>query len=33
MYNPETDMMEAFKAKAERRDGDFLDLAPVRSAI
>ncbi len=33
MYNPETDMMEAFKAKAEKRDGDFLDLYPNKPVI
>ena len=30
MYNPEVDMMEAFKAKAEKRPGQFAELLPVR---
>jgi enoyl-CoA hydratase len=30
MYFPETDMMEAFKAKAEKRPGKFDELLPVR---
>jgi len=30
MYNPETDMAEAFKAKQEKRLADFADLLPVR---
>jgi enoyl-CoA hydratase len=30
MYNPEVDMMEAFKAKAEKRPGQFADMLPVR---
>lgn len=30
MYFPETDMMEAFKAKAEKRPGKFEELLPVR---
>ncbi len=30
MYNPEIDMMEAFKARAEKRPGQFAELLPVR---
>jgi enoyl-CoA hydratase len=30
MYHPEADMMEAFKAKAEKRPGQFADMLPVR---
>jgi len=30
MYFPETDMMEAFKAKSEKRPGKFDELLPVR---
>jgi enoyl-CoA hydratase len=30
MYNPEVDMMEAFKARAEKRPGQFAELLPVR---
>ncbi|MBL6938358.1 MAG: crotonase/enoyl-CoA hydratase family protein [Alphaproteobacteria bacterium] len=30
MYFPETDMMEAFKAKAEKRPGKFDELLPIR---
>lgn len=33
MYNPETDMMESFKAKAEKRDPVFDDLYPVRRGV
>lgn len=32
MYNPETDMAEAFKAKQEKRAGQFADLLPMRKA-
>jgi len=31
MYNPETDMAEAFKAKMEKREPEFADLLPVRT--
>ena len=30
MYNPETDMAEAFKARQEKRPGNFADLRPMR---
>ena len=30
MYNPETDMAEAFKAKQEKRAAKFADLLPMR---
>ena len=30
MYFPEADMMEAFKAKAEKRAGKFEELLPIR---
>ena len=30
MYFPEADMMEAFKAKAEKRPGKFEELLPIR---
>ncbi|HUO90920.1 MAG TPA: enoyl-CoA hydratase-related protein [Rhizomicrobium sp.] len=30
MYFPETDMMEAFKAKSEKRPGKFDELLPIR---
>jgi enoyl-CoA hydratase len=30
MYFPEADMMEAFKAKAEKRQGKFEELLPIR---
>ena len=30
MYHPEADMMEAFKAKNEKRPGKFDKLLPVR---
>jgi len=30
MYHPEADMMEAFKAKAEKRPGQFDELLPIR---
>jgi len=30
MYNPETDMAEAFKARQEKRPGNFADLLPMR---
>jgi enoyl-CoA hydratase len=30
MYFPEADMMEAFKAKSEKRSGKFEELLPVR---
>jgi enoyl-CoA hydratase/carnithine racemase len=33
MYNPETDMMESFKAKQEKRAPKFDDLLPVRKAL
>jgi enoyl-CoA hydratase len=32
MYNPETDMAEAFKARQEKRPGNFADLLPMRPA-
>ena len=33
MYNPETDMREAFMAKQEKRDPQFADLLPLRKAM
>ena len=33
MYNPEADMMESFKAKAEKRKALFADLLPVRKTL
>jgi hypothetical protein len=30
MYNPETDMAEAFKAKQEKRAANFGDLLPMQ---
>jgi enoyl-CoA hydratase len=33
MYNPETDMREAFMAKQEKRTPDFADLLPLRKAM
>ncbi|HEX4304252.1 MAG TPA: crotonase/enoyl-CoA hydratase family protein [Rhizomicrobium sp.] len=30
MYHPEADMMEAFKAKAEKRPGNFEEMLPIR---
>lgn len=30
MYHPEADMMEAFKAKSEKRPGKFDELLPIR---
>jgi len=33
MYNPEADMMESFKARAEKRKPQFADLLPVRKAL
>jgi enoyl-CoA hydratase len=30
MYHPEADMMEAFKAKAEKRPGVFEEILPIR---
>jgi enoyl-CoA hydratase len=30
MYNPETDMAEAFRARQEKRTPDFGDLLPIR---
>ncbi len=30
MYHPEADMMEAFKAKAEKRPGTFEEMLPIR---
>lgn len=33
MYNPEADMMESFKARAEKRKADFADLLPVRKTL
>lgn len=33
MYNPETDMAEAFKARMEKREPKFADLLPVRRAL
>lgn len=31
MYRPETDMFEAFNAKAEKREPEFQDLAPMNA--
>ena len=33
MYNPEVDMAEAFKAKSEKRPGNFEDLLPIRKPM
>jgi enoyl-CoA hydratase len=33
MYNPEADMMESFKAKAEKRQAKFADLLPIRKTL
>jgi enoyl-CoA hydratase len=33
MYNPEADMMESFKARAEKRTPQFADLLPVRKTL
>jgi enoyl-CoA hydratase len=33
MYNPETDMREAFVARVEKRSPEFADLLPVRKAL
>jgi enoyl-CoA hydratase len=33
MYNPEADMMESFKARAEKRAPQFADLLPVRKTL
>ena len=33
MYHPEADMMEAFKAKAEKRTPRYPDLAPLRKGL
>ena len=33
MYNPEADMMESFKARAEKRQPQFQDLLPVRKTL
>ena len=33
MYNPETDMREAFMAKQEKRPPQFADLLPLRKAM
>jgi len=33
MYNPEADMMESFKARAEKRKAQFADLLPVRKTL
>jgi len=33
MYNPEADMMESFKARAEKRKPQFADLLPVRKTL
>jgi enoyl-CoA hydratase len=33
MYNPETDMREAFVARNEKRPPEFADLLPVRKAL
>jgi enoyl-CoA hydratase len=33
MYNPETDMREAMEARAQKRDGNFQDLLPVRKGL
>jgi enoyl-CoA hydratase len=30
MYNPEIDMAESFKAKRDKRPGDFADLLPMK---
>ena len=32
MYNPEIDMAESFKAKQEKRPGNFADLLPMKRA-
>jgi enoyl-CoA hydratase/carnithine racemase len=33
MYNPEADMMESFKARAEKRKPQFANLLPVRKTL
>jgi enoyl-CoA hydratase len=33
MYNPEADMMESFKARAEKRSPQFADLLPIRKTL
>jgi enoyl-CoA hydratase/carnithine racemase len=33
MYNPEADMMESFKARAEKRAPQFADLLPIRKTL
>ncbi|MBI1212754.1 MAG: crotonase/enoyl-CoA hydratase family protein [Alphaproteobacteria bacterium] len=33
MYNPTADMMESFKAKAEKREPQYDDLLPLRKAM
>jgi enoyl-CoA hydratase len=33
MYNPEVDMMEGFKARAEKRTPKYADLLPVRKTL
>jgi enoyl-CoA hydratase len=33
MYNPEADMMESFKARAEKRAPQFGDLLPIRKTL
>jgi len=33
MYNPETDMREAFRARQENREPEFADLLPLRKGL
>ena len=33
MYNPETDMLESFMAKSQKRDPQFADLLPVKKVL
>ncbi len=33
MYNPQTDMLESFKAKAEKRAAKFADLLPAKKML
>ncbi|HAJ46117.1 MAG TPA: enoyl-CoA hydratase, partial [Alphaproteobacteria bacterium] len=33
MYNPGVDMMESFKAKAEKREAVYADLLPLRKVM